>query len=185
MSRRNRSNVEQGGRDSNVADKIKAINNMSPQMNDLLDKVRELNESDAEQKPAKPASRSIKELILFGRVSRTVQMGDYSFFMTTLNNKEQKRLVRSLTDLEQSDRLLNVKTYTLSFVVKSINETKLEDIYEYDDDEDDMTTEEVRRAVIDNLPYALVTELFEVYDEMAKESMDLVKPEKMGDEIKN
>jgi hypothetical protein len=178
MSRRSRGNVEH----TSAAKALEATKS-SGGINDALDKVKEMSEAGPAPEPEHvPASAELKDLVLFGRVTDSVSVGGYTIKMSTLSNREQKSLVKRLVKLEAEERLMNVKTFTLSQSIKSINGLPLEDLY---DGDEDLDVDGMKIEVVSDFQSTLSEKLFDKYEELVSKSNDVFKEGDLADKVKN
>lgn len=150
-----------------------------------LEKVNEMKAEDerieASPKPKQHFS-SLKDLLVFGKVTETIDLNGISITLSTLTNKQQKNLVTRLMKLENEDRLLNAKTFTLGEAVISINGINLEELC---DSDLDLSIEQKKVEVISEMQFTLVDLLYDKYEELVKKSNSCYKTESVSDDIKN
>lgn len=155
---------------------------MADNMSGAFDKIKELDEETAKEvsKPVKTNFNSLKDLLVFGKVTETVNFSGISISLSTLTNKQQKQLVTRLMKLGPEERLMNAKAYTLAEAVISINGIMLADLCDLD-----LPDDQKRIEVVSELQSTLVDVLFERYEVLIKQSNDCYKTESNGDDIKN
>lgn len=147
-----------------------------------MDKVRELNEGELEEQDAKPVPSELRDLVLFGLVIEDVVFGGYTFNISTLSNRQQKRLVRRLMTLDSEDRVMNVKPLTLSQAIRSVNGVPLEDLY---DGEEGLSVDDQKVEVISDFQSNLVDKLFDSYEELMKKSNTFFESGELSEQVKN
>ena len=181
MSRRNRGNIEHSevSSTSNILGAIEKLNSMQE-----ADEQLKYPEAKPETKEAKKVSADLRDLILFGKVTESVEYGGFTFVLSTLNNKQQQRLVKKLIKLENEDRFLSVKIFTLAECVVSVNNMPLCDLYD-DADGENLTDYEASVEVLREMQLGLVESLYVRYEELAKQSNDLFKKDGIEGDIKN
>lgn len=142
-------------------------------------KEEELTSSEVDYK--KPISE-LKDLVLFGKVEEEVYLGGYKFLLSTLKGREQRELLKKLLKLDNEERLMHIKEFTLSYALKSINSVPLEDLY------DDGETNDVfqkRVSVISDMQASLVEKLFEKYDKLVGKANEVLDNDGVGGAVKN
>jgi len=168
---------------SKASKALDTVNDSSSGISVALDKVREMNESSVEvELPREPVPSELKDLVLFGKVIEEVHAGGFIFKMSTLNNRQQKKLVRRLVKLDAEERLMNVKEFTLAQVIQSINGQPLEELY---DGDDDLSVDDKKSEVVSEFQSNLVEKLFNKYEDLVKKSNSFFESGDLSDKIKN
>ncbi len=157
---------------------------ISPGVNRALDKVKELNQTEEQEEIIKPVSSELKDLILFGKIVEDFEFGGFVFKISTLNNRQQKGLINKLLKLTNEQRIIQIKALTLAESLISINGTPLVELYESDED---LTDEEKRLEVVNDLQFSLVEILFKKHESLVEKSNKLFekKEDGMEEQIKN
>ena len=177
MSRSGRGVVEHD------AAKIKGvINNMPEGVAKAVDKVKEMNESLARQKEEKTIPDGLKNLILLGRETEDVVIGDYTFKISTLSSKQQKDLLKRFFSLSNEDKLANVKIRTLAEAIISVNQVSLDSLYYGDEN---LEPYEKKVEIISQLQANIVDKLFEKFDSLNKKTNSIFENGGLDEGVKN
>lgn len=152
-------------------------------VSEALEKVKEFNEEEmVEEEHFEPASSEIRNLVLFGRIIEDFKIGGYTFKLSTLSNRQQKDIVKRLVKLDNEERLTNIKTFTLSEAIISVNGVDLIDLYEGNQK---LSPEEKKHEIISDFQSGLVEKLFSKYEKMVEKSNSVFENGEMKKEIKN
>ena len=134
-----------------------------------LEKEEVTSEHEAESKANDVlALDDLKSLIYLGRLVKTIEIGGFSFEITTLTTSQQKDVMRTImTDGDATERMLDIKPLTMSYSVTSVNGVDLESLCK----DSSLTRVEDRRLdVIMNLQSVLLEKLYREYDELVTRS---------------
>jgi hypothetical protein len=160
--------------------------------NDMFSKLEELKKepvasvvpehkvaSEVKDEHPKVAS-DIKDLIIFGKISEDISIGGYNIAISTLNARQQKRLISELMKLDSGDRIFYIKIYTLAEAIVSINNIPMDQI-----SSDDSITDVFLRKVdiISNFQSAFIESLFDKYETINNSSKEYFKTS-LGEQIK-
>lgn len=149
-------------------------------MQDELQEVAQAEEVAVDEKEDKKLE-DIRNLIFIGRKTLDVEVDGFVFTLQTLKNKENEFVVKQVLMLEDEERLLAVKNYTLAMAVRKINGYNLADVYNGDEDLNDF---EKALEVLDELDSALVDFLFEKYTELKRELIGSFQPKEASNSVK-
>jgi hypothetical protein len=180
MSRTGRGVVEH-----QTATKAKnAMGNLPQGVVGALNKVREANEEVFENEAAedKPIPPGFKNLALFGKLVEDISIGDSTIKISTLSSRQQKEIVKRLMKIEQDERILNIKPYTLAEAIVSVNGLSLNEIYS---GEQHLSEYEQKVEVIMEFQASLVDKIFEHYEKMVERSMGLYNDGGIKENSKN
>lgn len=145
--------------------------NMSGVMNKLKDEASadsevKKNVVEATQ-PKEQKFGDLKNLVLFGKMTEDVVIGDYTFSITTLKAKKQKQLVSRMMKLSEEDKLLNIKLYTLAEAIESINYVNFEEI-EFDYESTDVFDRKVE--ILLEFQSSIINKLYDNYEKLSDSS---------------
>lgn len=178
--------MRRGNVEHQTTSKIQSkLGNMPSGVNKALEKVKELNETEQEEEQLVPVSSELKDLILFGKIVEDFQFGGYVFKISTLNNRQQKNLINKLLKLNNEQRILQIKPFTLSEALISINGTSLVELY---NGHQNLSDEDKKLELVSELQSSLVEVLFKKYEQLVERSNDLFEPKTDGgmeEQIKN
>lgn len=147
-----------------------------------LDKVKELNEEEKIIKAPQKSLPELKDLVFFGKIREKITLGEYTFELTTLNNKQQKALVSKLVSLKTNDeKLLNIKSFTLAESLTTINGINMEEFYNV---ESELSAFDKKLEIINNMQSSVVEKLFDKYEAINKQATDLLSSGEVKEEIK-
>ena len=151
-------------------------------MGEVFEKLEEVkNESQPETpKEEYKMPSDLKDLIVFGKVSEEVSIGGYNILISTLNAKQQRKLVSELMKLSSEDRIFYIKIYTLSEAIVSINNVPMNEISSDASIEDSFQR---KVEVISNFQSTLIEALFNKYESMNNISKEYFKTN-IGEQIK-
>ena len=173
MSRRNRGSVVHP-----------AVGNLPDGVTEAMNKVQEMTEEEAPKpEPRKVVPSELKDLVLFGKVVDELEIGGFTFKMSTLTNRQQKTLVKRLVKLDNEERLMNIKVFTLAEAIHSINDVPLSEISSYS--EEGWGDFEKAVEALSELQSNLVDKLYDYYESLVNKSNSFLKEEGLGDAIKN
>jgi hypothetical protein len=179
MSRTGRGVVEH-----ETASKIRSgIANMSEGVMNAVSKVRELNEEQAEETADRSIPDGLVDLVLFGKLSEKITFGKYVFEITTLSNKQQREILKRMIPLSNEDKFLNLKIFTLTEAIASVNGQPLEQLYFGDNK--DLSSFEKRIEFISVLQSSIVDKVFEKYEQLLKKSNELFEDGGLEESLKN
>jgi len=174
MSRRKRGNVDHS-----------VLKNLSEGMEGALNKVREMGEDDLdsnqEVEERVKAPSALKDLVLFGKVEEEVSVGGFTFKMSTLTNREQQTLVKELVKLEDEERLMNVKMFTLAMSITSVNGSPISHFVSSDSESEFM----LAVSLLNEMQSNLVNHLYDQYELIVQKSNSFFKDGELGEHIKN
>jgi hypothetical protein len=184
-----------------MSDKIKTEHSMmgdrttsknKTSTNDMFSKLEELKKEPIasvvpEQKVVQEAkseqpniTSDLKDLIIFGKVSEDISIGGYNIAISTLNARQQKRLISELMKLDSGDRIFYIKIYTLAEAIVSINNVPMDQI-STDDSIEDVFLRKV--DIISNFQSAFIESLFDKYETINNNSKEYFKTS-LGEQIK-
>jgi hypothetical protein len=109
----------------------------------------------------------LRDLIFLGKLKETVEIGGYSFVISTLSASEQRDIMKDVMSGDAADRILDIKPMAVSYAVETVNEVPLEDLC---DDKSIKSKKERRLNVILNMQSILVEKLYQVYDNLVATS---------------
>lgn len=182
MSRNTRPNV-----DHPTAAKVRAATGeLPPGVNDALNKIKELSEEDKSKKTQEVRTaevpKSIRELILSGKLSDEFDIGPLHIKISTLSSRHQKEIIKKIFSLSNEEKISNIKLITSAYCIDSINGFKLEDLYEGGEDLDFF---EKRFEVISDMQSIVSDIVFTRYEKLLEQSRGLYNDGGTQDLIKN
>lgn len=139
-------------------ERIKDLTNMANGLSD---------EDEGPKQSSLESLKNLKDLILLGRLEKTVELNGYRFRISTLSNLEQNNVLKLLMKKEEMDRLLFAKAAALSFSIRDINGIPLDELC--DDEEGDI--EDARLSFLMNLQSSTIEKLFSTYEALLEESL--------------
>lgn len=109
-----------------------------------------------------------KELMSLGSTSVTVEIGGFSFELSTLTEKESKELIASLLSYDETDRIISSKSNSVAMSLKKVNGQSFDDIVMESDfiPEDLVNLSAKKMFFIGSLQAKVVDLLFEKYSEL-------------------
>jgi hypothetical protein len=134
-----------------------------------LEKEETTSEHEAEDKANDVlALDDLKSLIYLGRLTKIVQIGGFSFEVSTLTTAQQRDVMRTImSDGDATERMLDIKPLTMSYSVMSVNGVDLETLC----GDPSITDIQSRRLnVMLNLQSVLLEKLYREYDELVSRS---------------
>ena len=143
------------------------------QKDEVLDQIDEIIEEEEEEEGVSFADSieqagNLEDLIFLGRLESVVEVGNFTFVMTTLSGAQQKDIVKSLMILDEEERLMHVRDLTLAAALLSINDVPFDELCE----EDDLIS---RSQALQSLQNNVLDALFEKYNEMTNEALSIHK----------
>jgi hypothetical protein len=120
---------------------------------------------------------NLRDLVFLGRLKEVVDIEGFKFVVTTLSTQQQVDIMHQVMKTDATDRILDIKPITVSYVIDSINGVPLEEIC----DDDSITNVEDRRlSVVYGLQSLVVERLYQVYEKLVEASgeevgLDLLK----------
>lgn len=121
--------------------------------------------------------QKIENILFLGRTSKTVEIGGHNFELSTLTHKEHNTLAEELVKMGDKLTALNVRIYTLSSALRSIDGVKLGD---FKIDQEFNTPFEKNVYLLDNMQLKVIEKLFEEYNMLLEQTEKIVS----GDVIK-
>jgi len=119
----------------------------------------------------------LESLLFLGRVSKTVEIDNMKFEISTLTQKENTVLVKGIYGLAgDSSDLFTIRTITLPYVIKSINNTPLEDLPVEGEFE---TVYDKKLAIVEQMQRSVVEKLHDEYISLTEESDGIINGEKI------
>ena len=110
---------------------------------------------------------NLRDLIYLGRLSRTINVGNFKFSLVTPTIKEQKDLVKKMMKIDQNERILEIKTLSVAQCLETINGVPVEQICEDNTIEDKLDR---KINVVSTFQSTLIDRLYKVYEELIDES---------------
>ena len=185
--RRARDNYVQEGStpESYMVEDATAIDNSNSQVSFVTPPIGPPEEIKREHivDPPKPevepeVKNILNDLIFLGSASKYVNIGTHRFKISTLTHREHNLLMKELYKFGDGADLFTMRTLTLAFALRAVDDTPLENLpmpNEYDSDFDK------KMAIIDSMQMNVVTKLYDTYNELSDE----VDENLLGEEIKN
>lgn len=134
---------------------------------DMLEQIDDEPDSNSFSETIESAG-NLNDLIFLGRMEESVQIGNFSFVLTTLSGGQQKDIVKSLMVLDEEERLMHVRDLTLAAALISINDVPFDELCE-----DDSLIN--RCEILQSLQNNILDVLFEKYNDMTKTAMSIHK----------
>ncbi len=122
----------------------------------------------------------LESLIFLGSSSKDVEIGGHKFKISTLTHREHNHLMKELYKFGEGADLFTLRTLTLAFALKTVNNTPLENIT-LPDEEQYLTSFAKKLAIIDSMQMNVIAKLYNEYNDLLKDIDDKVN----GQEIKN
>jgi len=134
-----------------------------------LEKEEVTSEHEAEDKANDVlALDDLKSLIFLGCLKETVQIGGFSFEVSTLTTSQQRDVMRTIMSQgDVQERMLDIKPLTMAYSVTSVNGVPLEDLCE---DPEQTTDEGKRLNVMMQMQSVVIERLYQVYDKLVTRS---------------
>lgn len=123
-------------------------------------------------------NKSLENLIFMGRHSKEIELAGHKFEISTLTHRENNDVMGELVNFGDAADLFTIRVLTLAHALKKIDGICLNDI---DINEDFSSNYHKRMTIVDNLQLALVEKLYKSYEELVKESNDIIE----GETVKN
>jgi len=157
-----------------VRGKVTSNPNLDP---DLINKRFEEAESESETKKQISYSvpkelKGLENLVFLGANTRDIQLGEFSFTLSTLSAKEQEVIFKSALDISEQERILFFKKGVLASSIKKINGRPLSSYLEED-------TFKARLELVETLQQSVFDLLFEKLDEITSEAGKLLTAENL------
>jgi len=118
------------------------------------------------------STEMLEDLLFLGLASKVVEIGTMKFEISTLTQKENTMLMKSLYSLggDGSD-LFVIRNLTLAYSIKSVNNVLFENIPL---DGEFQTHYDKRLALIEQMQRAVIEKLYDEYTNLTEESDNLV-----------
>lgn len=114
------------------------------------------------------ALEDLKSLIFLGRLTKTVNIGGFSFEIATLTTSQQRDVMSTImSDGNATERMLDIKPLTMSYAVLSVNGVDLETLCT---DTSITGVRDRRLDVMMNLQSVLLEKLYREYDALVTRS---------------
>ncbi len=126
--------------------------------------------SDEEVKVSEPKTitlDNLRDVVLLGRLTDKIQIGGFTFEISTLSAAEQREIVSKVLKMQSENKMFDIRPVTVALCLKNINGTRLEDLCE-----DTSITDPIDRRmdVVLNMQTNLVDKIFRVYENLLEES---------------
>jgi len=107
---------------------------------------------------------NLRDLIFLGRLSETVDIAGFKFVVSTLSGNQQREIMHQIMKFDQTERLLDIKPITVSYVIESVNEIPLAELCK-----DDSLTEDAERrlAVVLDMQSVVIEKIYQVYEKLS------------------
>lgn len=157
-----------------VRGKVTSNPNLDP---DLINKRFEKAEEESETKKQISYSvpkelKGLENLIFLGANTRDIQLGEFSFTLSTLSAKQQEIIFKSALDISEQERILFFKKGVLASSIKRINGRPLSSYLEED-------TFQARIELVETLQQSVFDLLFEELDEITSEAGKILTAENL------
>ena len=157
-----------------VRGKVTSNPNLDP---DLINKRFEKAEEESETKKQISYSvpkelKGLENLIFLGANTRDIQLGEFSFTLSTLSAKQQEIIFKSALDISEQERILFFKKGVLASSIKRINGRPLSSYLEED-------TFQARLELVETLQQSVFDLLFEELDEITSEAGKILTAENL------
>ena len=157
-----------------VRGKVTSNPNLDP---DLINKRFEKAEEESETKKQISYSvpkelKGLENLIFLGANTRDIQLGEFSFTLSTLSAKQQEIIFKSALDILEQERILFFKKGVLASSIKRINGRPLSSYLEED-------TFQARIELVETLQQSVFDLLFEELDEITSEAGKILTAENL------
>lgn len=155
--------------------------NQGPQtyvVEDASDIDSRMAQFEAPAKPRKPISKELEKLIFIGRSTREIEIDGAKFELSTLLNKEQEQIVKTLYSYSNPGDLFTVRSLTLAHALKSVDGVSLDEVDIDGEFEDDF---QKRVAIINCMQLSVVERLFTEYENLFGNTDKATD----GEEVKN
>jgi hypothetical protein len=145
----------------------KVLSNESDSVNiEEMERLAQNLPDEEEDSSEKISLASLKDLIFLGKLTKKEKINGFVFEVSTLSIGEQKQIMQTIMKSGETDRLLEIKPLTVSYSLRTINGVPLEDLNE----NEDLSVEERRLAVVLNMQIALVERLHRVHESLIEGS---------------
>lgn len=121
----------------------------------------------------------LESLIFLGSSSKDVDIGGHKFKISTLTHREHNHLMKELYKFGEGADLFTLRTLTLAFALKTVDNTPLENMAL--PDEEQLTPFAKKLAIIDSMQMNVIAKLYNEYNDLLKDVDSKVN----GPEIKN
>jgi len=145
------------------------------------EEVKEKMDIEKVQQPAMlptDAQKKLEKLIFIGRNIKEVPIAGHNFELSTLTHRENNEIMAKLMNVGETADLFTIRVLTLGNALKAIDGEKIENFPVEGEFE---SAYQKKVAVIDSLQVALVERLFAAYEDLLKETDNIV----YGEAIKN
>lgn len=145
--------------------KVKASLSNNKRMEEMQNLVSQEEGSEPQVDPGKISD--LRNLILLGKLTEKINIGGFSFTISTLSAQENADVIRALMKAEEFDRVLLSKAIAISFSIKEINAVPLSELSAEHDGE---TKEQRNLAFILDMQSTLVEKIFVEYEKLVEKS---------------
>lgn len=145
--------------------KVKASLSDNKRMEEMQKLVSQEEEPEPQVDPGKISD--LRNLILLGKLTEKINIGGFSFTISTLSAQENADVIRALMKAEEFDRVLLSKAIAISFSIKEINAVPLSELSAEHDGE---TEEQRNLAFILDMQSTLVEKIFAEYEKLVEKS---------------
>jgi len=194
MSRSGRNNVQiNQAKDS--LNKMEAINSMPPGLSGAFEKLNELEAEDtgklSENKLSLGVdkrdlpSKSLKSIVLTGKAESIIDVAGHQISLSTLSAKDRRTFVSLIMSIPESEKILALKTYTLSVAIKSIGGKTLEELYDEEFGESNLNINEKRVEFLENMSASFIDVIYDKYNDLVEESNNELSSSRLENKIKN
>jgi len=123
------------------------------------------------------SQKKLENLIFMGKYSKEVEVAGHKFEFCTLTHRENNEIVVKLMSVGEAADIFIVRALTLAHTIKKIDGVSL-DTFDIEGEFENALAR--RTAIIDQMQLSLVERLYATYEELVKESSEVV----YGDKIK-
>ena len=120
----------------------------------------------------------LEDLLFVGHSTKEIEIGKVKFEISTLTNRESNQLMRKIYEFGEATDILAVKTLTLAFALRKVNNIPLENVNTNDVFDDPF---DKKMFILDNMQKSVVEKLHSEYLNLSDE----VDKQLSGEQIKN
>ena len=125
----------------------------------------------------KKDNKLLEDLIFVGKSSETVTIGNHTFEISTLSNKEHVEMLKFLVSVDPEPNVLIIRNVSLAAALRKIDGNPVSEFPIHEEFSSDLSK---KLYIVEHLQFAIIEKLWSVYEELAEKTKQVVS----GDLIK-
>lgn len=150
--------------------------------NDIFNKLDEQQKAEREQKTKSPSAeklKSLKELLLLGNLSKTVEIDGFAFTLKSLSHQDNRDIAKRIFLLPDEDKLSESGIIQLAYSLTEINGFSIKEVYDeiFGQPNENLSKVDMSIKILSNLNNHAVGKLLEEFFNLSLESKKMLNLE--------